>query len=165
MKRRQCQTHQQTVWELPDVSRVPVAKHPGFGRYFWELFKPVMGRDLMTSFDRPRAKSSSASALKLVAASMIATIQKGINSDFAFIPHRSSATSILPRNRKIGPLLLQTDCGRKDSSSPPPWERFAILDHVKSTAFRSPTSGLGHSLQGRPSGKSGDVCFASAPMA
>ena len=34
---------QQTVWELPDASRVPVAKHPRFGRYFWALFETVAG--------------------------------------------------------------------------------------------------------------------------
>ena len=49
-------THQQTISGLPDASRVPVAKHPRFGRYFWALFEAVVGRDLITSFDRPRAE-------------------------------------------------------------------------------------------------------------
>jgi hypothetical protein len=64
---------------------VPVAKHPAFGRYFWALFEAVTGRDLMTSFDRPRATSSPAKAPKPVAASATAAIPKAPNSDFALI--------------------------------------------------------------------------------
>jgi hypothetical protein len=78
-------TLQQAIWGLPDVSRVPVAKHPRFGRYFCALFEAVMGCDLMTSFDRPRAESSPALTLKLVAAITTATIPKGPASDFTLI--------------------------------------------------------------------------------
>ena len=77
--------HQQTVWEFPDASRVPVPKHPDFGRYFWALFEAVTGRDLMTSLDRPRARSSSAHAPKPVAASTAATIPNELKSDFTVI--------------------------------------------------------------------------------
>jgi len=76
-------THQQTISGLPDASRVPVAKHPRFGRYFWALFEAVVGRDLMTSFDRPRAESSP--ALTLVAASTTAIIPKNPTSGFTLI--------------------------------------------------------------------------------
>jgi len=76
-------THQQTISGLPDASRVPVAKHPRFGRYFWALFEAVVGRDLITSFDRPRAESSP--ALTLVAASTTAIIPKNPTSGFMFI--------------------------------------------------------------------------------
>jgi hypothetical protein len=64
---------------------VPVEKHPGFGRYFWVLFEAVMGRDLITSLDRPRTKSSPAQAPKLVAASATAAIPIDPNSDFVLI--------------------------------------------------------------------------------
>jgi hypothetical protein len=74
---------QQAIWEFPDVSRVPVEKHPVFGRYFWALFEAVAGRDLMTSFDRPRAESSPPP--KLVAASTTAIIAKDPNSDSVLI--------------------------------------------------------------------------------
>jgi hypothetical protein len=77
--------HQQANWRLPDVSRVPVAKHPPFGRYFWALLEAAAGRDLMTSLDRPRAKSSPALKPKLVAASATAMTPKHPTSDFAFI--------------------------------------------------------------------------------
>ena len=63
-------THQQTISGLPDASRVPVAKHPRFGRYFW-------------AFDRPRAESSP--ALTLVAASTTAIIPKNPTYGFMFI--------------------------------------------------------------------------------
>ena len=76
---------QQTVWELPDVSRVPVAKHPLFGRYFWALFTTVAGRDLITSFDLPRAESSFALTPKPVAATTTAIAPKDANIDFALI--------------------------------------------------------------------------------
>jgi hypothetical protein len=76
-------THQQTISGLPDASRVPVAKHPRFGRYFWVLFEAVVGRDLITSFDRPRAESSP--ALTLVAASTTAIIPKNPTYGFMFI--------------------------------------------------------------------------------
>ena len=75
---------EQSIWGLPDVSRVPVAKHPCFGRYFWTLFEAV-GRDLMTSFDRPRAESSPALTLKLVAANTTATIPTDHASGFTLI--------------------------------------------------------------------------------
>jgi hypothetical protein len=106
-------THQQTVWELPDESRVPVAKHPGFGRYFWALFEAAAGRDLMTSFDRPRAESPSALTPKLVAASATTTIPKDPNSDFAPIveplsvaPEHYQASREIERQTR--PLRLQT---------------------------------------------------------
>jgi hypothetical protein len=67
---------------LPDASRVPVAKHPGFGRYFRASFEAVAGRDLMTSFDLPRAKSSPALTPKLVAASRTVMIE---NPDSKFV--------------------------------------------------------------------------------
>jgi hypothetical protein len=82
---RQIRIRQQTVCELPDVSRVPVAKHPLLGRYFWALFTTVAGRDLITSLDLPRAKSSFALTPKLVAASTTAMTPKDANIDFALI--------------------------------------------------------------------------------
>src|SRR5438034_4457446 len=86
-RRRGLHTYPQTIWGLPDVSRVPVAKHPRFGRYFWALFEAVVGRDLMTSFDRPRAESLPALALelKLVAASTAAIMPKDPTIDFTLI--------------------------------------------------------------------------------
>jgi hypothetical protein len=81
---------------------VPVAKHPGFGRYFWALFEAVAGLDLMTSFDRPRAESSPALATKLVAASKTAITPKDPKSDFALIvePLLLSIASTLPRQSR-----------------------------------------------------------------
>jgi hypothetical protein len=70
---------------------VPVAKHPRFGRYFWTLFEAVAGRDLMTSFDRPRADSSP--ALTLVAASTTAAIPQKTASDFTAIVKPPSVAS------------------------------------------------------------------------
>jgi hypothetical protein len=64
---------------------VPVAKHPLFGRYFWALFTTVAGRDLITSFDLPRAESSFALTPKPVAATTTAIAPKDANIDFALI--------------------------------------------------------------------------------
>jgi hypothetical protein len=86
-------TYQQAIWGLPAVSRVPVAKHPCFGRYFWALFEAVAGRDLMTSFDRPRAESSPALTLKQVAANTTATIPKKPTSVFTLIVKPPSVAS------------------------------------------------------------------------
>jgi hypothetical protein len=72
---------------------VPVAKQPRFGRYFSALFEAVAGRDLMTSFDRPRAESSPALTLKLVAASTTAAIPKTPASDFMPIVKPPSVAS------------------------------------------------------------------------
>ena len=85
---------------------MPVAKHPGFGRYFWALFEAVAGLDLMTSFDRPRAELSSALAPKLVAASTTAIIPKDPKSDFALIVEPLvSIASTLSRQSAIGSEL------------------------------------------------------------
>ena len=82
---------------------MPVAKHPGFGRYFGALFEAVAGLDLMTSFDRLRAESSPALALKLVAASTTAIIPKDPKSDFALIVEPLlSIASTLSRQSAIG---------------------------------------------------------------
>jgi len=64
---------------------VPVAKHPLFGRYFWALFTTVVGRDLIISFDLPRAESSFALTPKPVAATTTAIAPKDANIDFALI--------------------------------------------------------------------------------
>src|SRR3954469_3017125 len=100
---RQIRIRQQTVCELPEVSRVPVAKHPLLGRYFWALFTTVAGRDLITSFDLPRAKSSFALTPKLVAASTTAMTPKDANIDFALIvkPPFSFAPQAIPRGAKL----------------------------------------------------------------
>jgi hypothetical protein len=72
---------------------VPVAKQPRFGRYFSALFEAVMGRDLMTSFDRPRAESSAALTLKLVTASTTAIIPKNRTGDLTLIVEPPSVVS------------------------------------------------------------------------
>src|SRR6185312_11543688 len=93
---------------------------PCFGRYFWTLFEAVAGRDLMVSFDRPRAESSPALTLKLVAASMTATIPTDPASGFTLIvkpPWVASRHAITPAKLEHHGNRAGTPRGRSQTVS------------------------------------------------